>query len=399
MFSSLEGIKVVDFTQMIAGPYCSMWMGDMGADIVKIEHPGRGDLIRRSHPFTHGDSYPYLMLNRNKRSLSINLSKPEAKEILLKLIDQSDVVISSFRPGTLEKYGLGYETVKPRNPKVIYACVSGFGSTGPLRELGGYDLIAQAASGMMSVSGDPDGPPGRCGYPVLDVLAGSFALSSILAALRDRDRTGVGQVVDVSLVESGLACAVWQAARFFNSGEVAKSAGTGHPAMSPYQLFKASDGWFALAINSDEHWPEACRIMGLDELANDPRFATGSLRFKNQEVLIPMMEQRFLDDTVDHWMACFMEVDIPCGPVNTIDKAIENPHMNERGMVMNIDHPEAGPLRTLAPPMKSSQSQPRAHRAPPKIGEHNHSLMKSLGFSDAEIQQYEAKGVLGRSSR
>ncbi len=399
MYTALEDIKVIDFTQMIAGPYCSMCLADMGAEVIKIEHPERGDLIRRSHPHIEGESYPYLMLNRNKRSLAVDLTNPKAQEVLRELIDKADVLVCSLRPGALDRYGMSYERLAERNPRLVYCAISGFGVTGPYSERGGYDLIAQAASGMMSVTGEPGGTPTRCGFPVLDVLAGSFALSSILAALREREKTQKGQLVDVSLVESGLACGLWQAARFFHSGEVAKSHGTGHPAMSPYQVFKGSDRWFALAINSDRHWPHACKIMGLEELVEDPRFLTGRNRYDNRGALLPLMEARFATQPADHWIERFVEVDIPCGPVNTIDRALENPHIQARGMIMDYEHPELGALRAPAPPMRSSSTKAEVRSAPPGIGEHTEDILRSAGLDQGRIEALVAEGAFGRRSK
>ncbi|RMF88484.1 MAG: CoA transferase [Nitrospinota bacterium] len=391
---ALEGIRVLDFTEVLAGPFCAMLLGDMGADVIKVERPGRGDGVRGNDPFVQGESYPFTMVNRNKRSITINLKHPRSREILEPLIRQADIFIENFRPGTMERLGLGYDAVSALNPRIIYCSISGFGQTGPYRQRGGFDLIAQAMGGLMSVTGEPGGPPTKAGYPVADLGTAMFGVYGILSALYAREKTGVGQHIDVSLFETTIAWSVWHAARYFGSGEIPGPLGSAHPLNAPYQAFQTRDSYIVIAAITQEMWEKLCRLLEREDLITDPRFREANDRLRNIQVLAPILQERFLTRTAEEWLAELTRLGIPCGPINTLDKVFADPQARARGMVAELDQPLAGKIPTVGFAAKLSRTPAQIWRHAPLLGEHTREILLSLGYSEEQIAELEKEQVI-----
>lgn len=394
MQKALEGVRVLDFTEVMAGPFCSMLLGDMGADIIKIERPGRGDGIRKNGPFRQGESYPFTMINRNKRSLTLNLKDPRSKGIVERLIQQADILLENFRPGTMETLGLSYEKVSQINPRIIYASISGFGQTGPYRNRGGFDLIAQAMGGLMSVTGEPGRPPTKAGYPVTDLGTALFCVYGILSALYAREQTGEGQHVDTSLFETAIAWSVWHAARYFGNGEIPGPLGSAHPLNAPYQAFQTKDIYIVIAAITQEMWENLCSLLNLEHLKTDPRFKSGEDRLKNVAALIPLLQEQFLTRTGAEWMKELTRMGIPCGPINTLDQVFTDPQTIARGMVTELEQPLAGKIKTVGPAVKLSKTPTQIWRHAPLLGEHTREILFSLGYSEEEIAELENNQVV-----
>ncbi|MBI2466687.1 MAG: CoA transferase, partial [Candidatus Rokubacteria bacterium] len=326
MPAPLDGVRVLDLTENLAGPFCTMILADMGAEVVKVERPGVGDESRRFPPFVHGESAGYLTLHRGKKSVVLDLKEDRGRDAFWRLVARSDVLVEAFRPGTLGRLGLAPATLRQRHPRLIVCSLSGFGQTGPYRERGGYDLIAQAMGGLMSVTGEPDGPPTKCGFPVTDMGCGMWAALGILLALRARDRTGEGQCVDTSLFEVPVAWAMWHAARYFATGEVVGRLGSAHPSSAPYQAFQGADGqWFVLAANTQRHWEALCRLLGRADLVADPRFATNADRVAHREALAAELQPAFRRRPAAPWLAALEAEGIAAGPVNRLDQVFADP--------------------------------------------------------------------------
>ncbi|MFQ5521668.1 MAG: CaiB/BaiF CoA transferase family protein, partial [Candidatus Methylomirabilia bacterium] len=339
----LEGLRVLDLSTHLSGPYCSMLLGDLGAEIIKVERPEGGDEARNMPPFVNGQSAPFMTFNRNKRSLSLNIKMSEGREIILRLIDRADVLLENMKPGTLNRLGIGYEAVSQRNPRIIYCSISGFGQTGPYSGRGGFDLVAQGMSGLMSVNGEEDGPPLRVPPPISDIGAGMFATIGILAALAAREHTGRGQWVDTSLLETPIAFAVYEASTYFATGEVPPRLGPGHRTSAPYQAFRTKDGWITVGGAAQHFWPRLCRILGLPQLADDPRFATNSDRVSRRKELAALLQERLEREPTAHWLEQLDAEGIPAGPIYTYDQVFADPQVLHRQMVAEVAHPAAGP--------------------------------------------------------
>src|SRR5205085_5918665 len=363
MASALERLKVVDLSSHLSGPYCAMLLADHGADVIKIERPGSGDDARAMPPFVGGESAPFMIWNRNKRSVVIDLKTEAGKAQLLGLIDAADVLIENFRPGTLDRLGLGWPTLQARNPRLIYAAISGFGQTGPYRERGGFDLITQGMSGLMSVCGPKDGPPHRMPIAISDVAAGMHLAVGVLAALEARHHTGRGQLVETSLLESALSFGVYEAAHVAATGERPPRLGQAHRGSSPYQLFETQDGSITVGASQPNFWLRLCDILGLSELVQDTRFVTNADRVRNNDALVALLEARFTVKPSAHWLDALEAVGIPAGPVLKFDEAMADPHIVARGMVVDTEHPSAGTFKTLGIPVKLSDT-PGALRRP-----------------------------------
>jgi crotonobetainyl-CoA:carnitine CoA-transferase CaiB-like acyl-CoA transferase len=391
----LEGITVLDFTQFLAGSYCAMLLGDMGAKVIKIERPGTGEVYRTYGPkFIGGESTSFLSVNRNKKSLTLNLKDPRAVSLALRLVERADVLIENFTPGAMEKLGLGYVEASEANPGLIYCSISGFGQTGPYRNRGGFDLILQGMSGMMSVTGEPDGPPEKVGYAVTDMGAGMFGAIGVLAALLARGGTGKGQWVDTSLLEAGLAWSLLPAGNFFADGEIQQRSGSASPQNAPYQAFETSDGFINVGTGNERLWVKFCEILGLMELTRDPRFGDNASRVKNQKELereiAPVMKRK----TTQEWMKLLDAGGIPAGPIYDIGEALADPQTLSRGMVVEYDHPKAGRVKGVGFPIKFSGDEFKVKKAPPILGEHNYEILASLGLTEAEIKDLEREGVI-----
>jgi formyl-CoA transferase len=391
----LDGVRVVDLTRVLAGPYCTMMLADMGADVIKVEIPGRGDDSRAwGPPWAGTESAYYLSANRNKRSITLNFRTEGGRRVLLDLVRRADVFVENFIPGSLDRLGLGYEDLKKVNPGLVYCSVSGYGYDGPYATRPGYDFIAQAEGGIMSVTGEPEGPPMKVGVAIADITTGMFAAAAILAALRHRDRTGQGQRVEVSLLESVVGWLANVAMNYLVSGELPRRYGNAHPNVVPYQPFATSDGWVAIGVGNDAQFRRFCDVIGRPELADDPRFRTNSDRVINRDVLIPILEEIFKSRTTDEWIEALTAAELPCGPINTLDRVFRHPQVLHRRMVEEIDHPTAGRIKLVGIPYKFSATPLAIRRHPPTLGEHTEEVLRELGYSEAEVAALRAEGAI-----
>ena len=375
MQAVLSDVVVVDLSRVLAGPYCTMILGDLGATVIKVEQPGKGDDTRTyGPPYIAGESAYYLGLNRNKYSILVDFSKPEGIERLSNLVRTATVLVENFRPGTLDKWGLGYEALKAINPGLIYCSISGYGQTGPYAQRPGYDFVAQAESGIMAVTGEIDGDPQRVGSPIGDVSAGMFAAMSILAALRVRDRTGQGQYIDIALLETTMSMLSNVASNHLISGEEATRYGNGHPNIVPYQAFRTSDGHVVVSCGNDRLYLALCRLLGREDLASDPRFATNPQRVRNRYELVPILQEAFLARTTGQWLPELRAAGIPCGPINSVAQIFSDPHIQARGYVWECDHPTAGKIKLAGSPIHLSETPTRLYKAPPLLGEDDEKI-------------------------
>lgn len=372
MEATLSDVVVVDLSRVLAGPYATMMLGDLGATVIKIEQPGRGDDTRQfGPPYIAGESAYYLGLNRNKQSLELDYTTPEGKGKLVKLITGAAVLVENFRPGTLQRYGLDYESLRELNPGLIYCSISGYGQTGPYAGRPGYDFVAQAESGIMAVTGEPEGEEVRVGVPVGDMSAGMFGALAILAALRYRDRTGRGQHIDIALLETTMSLLSNVSSNYLISGAEAGRYGNGHPNIVPYQVFHTSDGALVVTCGNDRLYQELCRVMGREDLARDARFATNPLRVVNRAELVPILQEIFHQRASEEWLPDLRAAGIPCGPINPVSRAFHNPQIEERGFVWECEHPTAGTIKLVGSPMRFSETPTRLYKAPPLLGEDN----------------------------
>jgi crotonobetainyl-CoA:carnitine CoA-transferase CaiB-like acyl-CoA transferase len=370
MEAVLSDVIVIDLSRVLAGPYCTMILGDLGATVIKVEQPGKGDDTRHfGPPYIAGESAYYLGLNRNKQSILLDFSTPEGKERLLKLLSTATVLVENFRPGALERQGLGYETLRAINPGLIYCSISGYGQTGPYALRPGYDFVAQAESGLMSVTGEIDGDPQRVGSPVGDVSAGMYACISILAALRVRDHTGEGQYIDISLLETTMSLLSNVASNYLISGEEAPRLGNGHPNIVPYQAFHTKDGYVVVSCGNDRLYQALCQLLGREDLAADPSFATNPQRVRNRQELVPALQEEFLRRTTEEWLPELRAAGIPCGPINTVSQSFNDQHIQARGFVWECEHPTAGRIKLSGSPIHLSETPTRLYKAPPLLGE------------------------------
>ncbi|HSO06660.1 MAG TPA: CoA transferase [Pelomicrobium sp.] len=384
----LQGVRVVEFCQVAAGPFCGMLLADLGADVIKVESP-EGDGMRQWPPITGGYSENFASLNRNKRSVVLNLKDPADRDAARALCLSADVVIENFRPGVLGRFGLDYATLAADRPAVVYASISAFGQTGPRAEEGGFDLTIQAMGGVMSVTGEPDGAPVKCGVPLSDFCAGLYAAYAIAAALYRARETGRGENVDVSMLGATLGVAALQSSEYFGTGRDPRKLGSAHPRNAPYQAFRASDGWFAMAAGNDRLWRAACEAAGRPDLADDPRFASTALRAQNQEALRDLLEQAFARATAAEWLAIFAARGVPCAPINTYSQVLADPQVAHMGWVQEVELPGGERTRTFGFPLKLSGETPPIRRRPPALGEHTAEVLAELaaGVVPAKTRQ------------
>jgi crotonobetainyl-CoA:carnitine CoA-transferase CaiB-like acyl-CoA transferase len=388
----LDGITVLDLTRVLSGPYCTMLLADMGARVIKIEQPGKGDDTRAwGPPFLEGESAYFLSINRNKESVTVDFKHADGRRLLEQLIARSDVLVENFRPGTLAKLGLDFKTLAPRHPRLIYCSISGFGQTGPRAKEAGYDAVMQGEGGLMSITGDPRGPAYRLGVAIADVTSGMFAAYGVAMALFARERTGRGQEVDLAMLDSVAALLTYQAGNYFASGNVPARLGNRHPSIVPYETFSASDGDFVLAVGNDDQWQRFCVVAGLPD---DPRFATNRLRVTNYDEVRPFIAERLRTQPRQHWIDRLTAAGVPCGSVRNLQELFADPQIQAREMVAQLQHATIGALRVLGVPVKLSDTPGAVRTPPPRLGEHTDAVLNDFGFSAAAIADLRRQKVI-----
>ncbi len=398
MSGPLAGIKVVELAQIMAGPTCGLLLADMGADVIKVEKlPGGDDTRSYSRPAIHGESAAFMMLNRNKRGIAVNLKPPQGLEVVKRLLATADVVTENYRKGTLEKLGLGWEVLHALNPRLVYCAVSGYGRTGPYADKGGFDLIAQGFSGLMSITGEPGGPPVKAGSPIADINAGIFAALGIVSALHARHATGRGQMVDTSLMEAAIQQTYWQSAIYLATGENPGPSGSAHILTAPYQAFPTADGWVNVGGANQSNWERIAKAIGREDLVADPRFLTNGDRMKHLDELTPLVAERMRTRPSAEWIREFEALGIPAGPINRIGDMLADPQVQAREMVVEVDHPKAGKTKALGMPVKFSETPCAVTRAAPLLGQHTDEVLATLGYSGAEIDALCAAGAVQRA--
>jgi formyl-CoA transferase len=392
----LAGIRVLDLTRVLAGPYCTMFLGDLGAEVVKVEQPGVGDDTRGwGPPFVGGESAYFLCINRNKKSFTVDLKTDEGVELVRRLAGSADVLIENFRPGTMERLGLGEENLRSLNPKLIYASLSGFGADGPMSDVPGYDLIVQAWGGLMSITGAPEGEPTKVGVAIMDLVAGLMLGKAIVAALFAREKIGIGQKIDTSLLEAEVASLINVGSNYLIAGTTAKRWGNAHPSIVPYQSFKTADGYLVIGVASEGIWQRFCESIGKTEMADDPRFAKNADRVENRVLLVAILSEMFRSRENEHWLKLLNGAEVPCAPIQTIDQVFAAPQVRHRDMLVEVEHPTAGTVRMAGIPVKFSATPASVRLPPPLLGEHTDQVLSSwLGMNDQGIADLKAKKVI-----
>jgi crotonobetainyl-CoA:carnitine CoA-transferase CaiB-like acyl-CoA transferase len=397
MAGALEDIRVLDLSRVLAGPYCSMILGDLGADVIKVERPGIGDETRHwGPPFTEsGESAYYLCANRNKRSITVNLKAPEGNKIIKELASKSDVFLENFPPGTTEKLGISYKVIREVNPKIIYCTITGFGPDGPHRDLTGYDLMVSAYGGLMGITGEPDGPPVKVGVAITDVCTGISAQGAICAALYAREKTGRGQHINLSLLETQVAALVNIASSYLISGKLPQRWGTAHETIVPYQGFETKDKRIIIAVGNNKLWASLCKVLGIRELIDDHRFQTNPLRVENREECVKILTDILKTRTRDEWIPLLAEEGVPCAPISTMEEVFSDPQVLHRNMLVEVDHPTAGKIKLAGIPVKYSESDAIIRRPPPCLGENTDEVLSELLDYDEEKRDVlRAGGVI-----
>ncbi len=393
----LDGIRVLDLTRVLAGPYCTMFLGDLGAEVVKIEHPEVGDDTRVwGPPFVEGESAYFLSINRNKKSLSLDLKSDQGTELVRRLAEGADVLVENFRPGTMERFGLGEEGLRKANPRLIYASLSAFGADGPMRDWPGYDLIVQAWGGLMSITGMPDGEPTKVGVAILDIVAGLMLGKAIIAALFARERSGIGQKIETSLLEAEVACLINVGSNYLLGGGIPGRWGNAHPSIVPYQSFRTRDGFLVLGVASEGIWHRFCHAIERPELADDARYAKNPQRVEHRAELIGMLTNLFLERDTQAWITLLSNAGIPCAPVQTINQVFSSPQVRHREMLVEVEHPVAGTIPMAGLPVKLSATPASIRIAPPLLGQHSEEVLQTwLGMDGDAIAKLKSKGVIG----
>ena len=395
MTGPLKGIRVLDLTRILAGPYATMILRDLGAEVIKIEQPGVGDEARDFGPFKNDFSLYFMSVNRGKKSITLNLKSPRGKELFLELVKGSDILVENFRPGTMEKLGLDYESLKTHHPSLLYAACSGFGQTGPYAMRGAYDMIIQGMGGIISITGEPDRPPVRVGTSIGDITSALFSAIGILSALRHRDQTGEGQLIDVGMLDCQVAILENAMVRYFSTGDIPRPLGRRHPAITPFEVFESADGYVVIAIGNNELWRKFCEHVGHSELIDDDRFNTNALRTENHESLFPILAEIMCRRTTDTWVEALEAIGVPCGPVNTVDKVANDPQVLARDMIAEVEHNTTGTVQIPGIPIKLSETPGQIDAPAPNLGEHTSEvLIDLLGLGAEEVNQLKQNGIV-----
>ncbi len=395
MAGALEGIRVLDLSRVLVGPFCSMMLADMGADVIKVEEPGVGDETRSwGPPFVEGEATYFLSINRNKRSITVNLRSEAGRNIVYRLAERTDIVLENFRPGVVRKLQVDHDTLQARNPRIIYTSFSAFGQTGPYAERPGYDLVLQAMGGIMSLTGYPDRPPVKMGVAISDLAAGMFAAYAIVSALYTRTRTGKGQYIDVALLDGQIALLTAWASSYFATGRTPGRYGSGHPQIVPYQAFPTKTIEIIVCVTNEKFWGLLCDLLELGNLKDDPRYRTNPDRVRNRETLLPILEAKFSTRPGEEWLDLLQSAGVPCAPINTVDRALRDPQVLARGMVVEVEHPKAGCLKLPGPPYRLSETPATVRTAPPLLGQHTDEILAEFGYSASEIQRLRKLGAV-----
>jgi crotonobetainyl-CoA:carnitine CoA-transferase CaiB-like acyl-CoA transferase len=391
----LDGVRILDLTRVLAGPYCTMFLGDLGAEVAKVEQPGVGDDTRGwGPPFIGDESAYFISINRNKKSVTIDLKSADGQDLLRRLTQRADVLIENFRPGTMERMGLGENELRSFNPRLIYGSLSAFGANGPMQDWPGYDLIVQAFGGLMSITGTPDGEPTKVGVAIIDILAGLMLGQAIVAALFTREKLGIGQKIDTSLLEAAVASLVNTGSNYLVGGKIPGRWGNAHPSIVPYQSFKTADGYLVLGVASEAIWKRFCHAIGRAELIDDPRFLKNSNRVDNRADLITIISEIFLRRDSEAWMKILREAEVPCAPVQTIDQVFNHPQVIEREMVVEVQH-AARKIRMAGIPLKFSRTPATIRLPPPLLGQHTAQILRDwIGLGSEELDELQRKKVI-----
>lgn len=395
MIGPLKGIRVLDLTRILAGPYATMILRDLGAEVIKVEQPGVGDEARDFGPFKNEFSLYFMSVNRGKKSVTLNLKAPRGKELFLELVKQSDILVENFRPGTMEKLGLGYESLKAHHPSLLYAACSGFGQTGPYAMRGAYDMIIQGMGGIISITGEPDRPPVRVGTSIGDITSALFTGIGILSALRHRDQTGEGQLIDVGMLDCQVAILENAMVRYLSTGDIPRPLGRRHPAITPFEVFESADGYVVIAIGNNELWRKFCEHIDCPELIDDVRFRTNALRTENHESLFPILDEIMRRRTTDAWIEELEAIGVPCGPVNTVDKVAKDPQVLAREMIAEVEHDITGTIQIPGIPIKLSETPGQIDAPAPNLGEHTSEVLTGLlGLSAKDVNQLKQNRIV-----
>ena len=395
MAGPLKGIRVLDLTRILAGPYATMILRDLGAEVIKIEQPGTGDEARDFGPFKNDFSLYFMSVNRGKKSVTLNLKSRRGKELFLQLVKGSDILVENFRPGTMEKLGLDYESLKEHHPSLLYAACSGFGQTGPYAMRGAYDMIIQGMGGIISITGEPERPPVRVGTSIGDITSALFTAIGILSALRHRDQTGEGQLIDVGMLDCQVAILENAMVRYFSTGDIPRPLGRRHPAITPFEVFESADGYVVIAIGNNDLWRKFCEHVGHPELIDDERFYTNALRTENHESLFPILAEIMCRRTTDAWVEALEEIGVPCGPVNTVDKVVNDPQVLARDMIAEVEHDTTGTVQVPGIPIKLSETPGQIDAPAPNLGEHTSEVLTGLlGLETEEVNQLKQDGTV-----
>jgi formyl-CoA transferase len=394
--AALEDVMVLDLSRVLAGPYCTMMLADLGAEVIKVEVPGRGDDTRQwGPPFAGGESAYYLSTNRGKKSITVNLKTQRGREIVRDLVCRADVVVENFRSGTMDEWGLGYDALSVANPYLVYCAITGYGQTGPYSQRPGYDFIIQAQGGIMSITGPEEGPPMKVGVAIVDITAGLYAAVAILSALHERVQSRQGQYVDISLLDAQVAWLANVGSNYLVSGQRPNRFGNAHPNIVPYESFLAKDAWIAVGVGNDRQWQRLCSVAGWNDLAEDARFLTNPLRVNNREILVGILNERFLERTANEWVETLLEAGVPCAPINSVDQVFADPQVLARDMLMELPHPTAGSVRLAGSPFKLSRTPSSPGAPPPLLGQHTEEILKShLGYDSATVAKLRSDGVI-----